>query len=496
MNKGLLVVAVLLLFQFAFIGYMSKLVGKYELALKEQTRAKNVIAHIQKLRHFGENAAVDLARYKHSNGDSAYIKMYEMEERNIPSEVQKLKYEVRDRPKDLARVNRIEKCLFDAKAVMGQYRQELQDGSSFGEVAALLRLARIGMIFQPEIDALLEPYQSSEKDIFEETEKQRNSLYNTIFLGLAINIGFSAICVIAYVYHLRNRAQIIVENTQRVDRKETLLPIVFKFDSRDEIHIIDVAVHRMNARLKELDRKKEEIEQMKQEFVSMISHDLRSPLTSLQFTLGLLADGTYGDINETGQDRVGAAEKSIVRLIGLINNLLDLEKMESGMMTLKKSEITASELFDEVLASMTGFAEEKKVKLEVVPSDTVINADIERLAQVVVNLVSNAIKFSPEGSRVKLIAEDVNSSFLKVSVIDHGRGVPKEFQQTIFERFKQVKDSDGKPKKGTGLGLAIAKAIVELHGGAIGLESKEGEGSTFWFTVEKSAVPALRSQDV
>ena len=170
----------------------------------------------------------------------------------------------------------------------------------------------------------------------------------------------------------------------------------------------------------------------------------------------------------------------------MINDLLDLEKMDVGMMKLQVSDTPVKEILDQAVASISGFADEYKMSIEMESDDSIVKGDRERLVQVLVNLLSNAIKFSPEGSTVRVTVVRSDNQ-CKVSVIDQGRGVPKEHQAAIFERFKQVLDSDGQAKKGTGLGLAIAAKIVELHKGKIGLESEgAGIGSTFWFSVPLS----------
>lgn len=228
-----------------------------------------------------------------------------------------------------------------------------------------------------------------------------------------------------------------------------------------------------------------EIERLKQEFVSMVSHDLRTPLTSVQGTLSLLEEGLYGELTETGVKRVGTAVTSIDRLINLINDLLDIEKLEAGKLAMDPKSTSATEIIERSVESVRGFAEQHGVLLEALPSDLHVLADCDRLVQVLVNLLSNAIKFSPEGATVTVAALR-QDKFAEFTVADRGRGIPPSHVEAIFERFKQVKSADGARKKGTGLGLAISKAIAEAHGGTIGVKSEEGKGSTFWFRIPLS----------
>jgi len=229
------------------------------------------------------------------------------------------------------------------------------------------------------------------------------------------------------------------------------------------------------------------IERLKSDFVAMVSHDLRTPLTSIQMVLALMQAEAYGEISATGHTRLGEAEGNVERLIALVNELLALEKMESGMLELSVMQMPVSEVIEPALAMVAGVAAKHSVEIKVMPHENqVINADKERIGQVISNLLGNAIKFSPEGGKIVINVEQLDQS-TRISIIDEGRGVPPELQEAIFERFKQVEKSDERQKGGTGLGLAICKAIIEQHGGVIGLESEPGKGSTFWFSLPNAS---------
>lgn len=225
------------------------------------------------------------------------------------------------------------------------------------------------------------------------------------------------------------------------------------------------------------------IEQLKQDFVAMVSHDLKTPLTTIQMVHSLFEANAYGVISAEGQHSLQMAQESTERLIRLVNNLLDIEKLESGTINVQIEDISVSQVVQSSLSSVFATAENKgiTVKSSVSP-DLRILGDEERLVQVVVNLLSNAIKFSNKGDSIQVEAEVVGT-MVEFAVKDEGRGVPENLQEAIFEKFKQVERSDETKKGGTGLGLAICKAIVERHGGKIGVRSKPGQGSTFWFQI-------------
>ncbi|MBY0550302.1 MAG: PAS domain S-box protein [Candidatus Obscuribacterales bacterium] len=222
------------------------------------------------------------------------------------------------------------------------------------------------------------------------------------------------------------------------------------------------------------------IEQAKRRFSALISHDLRTPITSLQLIMTMFKDGTLGNLNERG---IHFAEKGLVAasgLIVLINDLLDLEKMRQGKMNLELRPERIKKLIDTASASVAGIATEQRITININAEDLLCMADGRRIVQVIINLLSNALKFSPPESSIEIRAESTESHVL-VSVSDQGRGIPADKRETIFESYAQIKSEDA--ILGSGLGLPICKAIVKQHGGKIEAESQEGKGSRFWFTL-------------
>jgi PAS domain S-box-containing protein len=223
-----------------------------------------------------------------------------------------------------------------------------------------------------------------------------------------------------------------------------------------------------------------EIERMKKEFVSIVSHDLKTPLTSIQSSLGLVAKGTFGTLDGAGQKVIKAGQEEALRLIKLINDLLDLARIEAGRIDLECEEVEVSDVVRRAVQSVEGFARERGVELLSEPITAQLWADEDRLLQVLVNLLSNAVKFSNRGEAVRICGVTKGDQ-LEIRVIDNGSGISEAAQRHIFERFVQISSRDRKEKGGTGLGLAICKLIIEAHGGEIGVESKLNRGSTFWF---------------
>jgi PAS domain S-box-containing protein len=235
-----------------------------------------------------------------------------------------------------------------------------------------------------------------------------------------------------------------------------------------------------------------EVERLKKEFVSTVSHELRTPLTSIRGSLGLLAGGVLGELPPRAAEVMAVAERNVVRLVRLVNDILDLERFDTGRIEINFETVALDSIFTRSLEAVRGFADQEGVTLEALPTDARVWGDSEKLVQVLVNLLSNAVKFSPRGSTVQFSASQ-EKGWSQVRVRDQGRGIPSSFRGALFERFRQAEASDARQKGGSGLGLAICKAIIEQHGGSIGVESEEGNGSVFWFRLPDS--PAAIGQD-
>jgi len=231
-----------------------------------------------------------------------------------------------------------------------------------------------------------------------------------------------------------------------------------------------------------------EAERMKKEFTSTLSHELRTPLTSIIGSLQLINAGVLGDVPKDVAELTEVAERNGQRLLDLINDILDIEKIESGKLTLVPEIIHVPELVQESIILNKAFGERFKVRFEPrgeLPSRDV-QADRKRLLQVMTNLLSNAAKFSPEGEAVEVTTED-RDSMVRTAVHDRGPGIPENFRTRIFGRFTQADATTARQKGGTGLGLAICKRLVEMMQGRIGFDDRPGGGTSFWFELPAAA---------
>ena len=253
----------------------------------------------------------------------------------------------------------------------------------------------------------------------------------------------------------------------------------------------------------ETNQKLEKLERLKSEFISIVSHELRTPLTAIKNSLDILSTGKCGEMNESGSKFLSMATRNVQRLTGIINDLLDLSKIEAGKMEYNFSNINIHNVIEDVKLTLIGLAKEKNIEIIVEEASALpqINADTQRLEQVLTNLVSNAIKFTPENKYITIRANVANSKQLKTNecfiedikklsgeyivlcVEDEGIGIDEKDLLRVFDKFAQIENSLSRKVGGSGLGLPIAKQLIEAHQGAIWCDSRINEGSKFYVAI-------------
>jgi two-component system, OmpR family, sensor histidine kinase VicK len=229
------------------------------------------------------------------------------------------------------------------------------------------------------------------------------------------------------------------------------------------------------------------IERMKDEFISVVSHELRTPLTSIHSALKILATGRLGNLSQDGQQMLQIADDNTDRLVRLVNNVLDLQRIESGAVQMHRQACNAADLMVKATEAMQAMAQQHHIQLITEPMVIELWADADYIVQALTNLLSNAIKFSHPQGRVWLTAARSQPQEIQFQIRDEGLGIPTKQLEQIFERFHQVDASNARKRGGTGLGLTICRKIIEQHGGSIWVESAIGKGSAFIFTL-----PVLR----
>jgi CheY-like chemotaxis protein/two-component sensor histidine kinase len=234
--------------------------------------------------------------------------------------------------------------------------------------------------------------------------------------------------------------------------------------------------------------KRKRSERLENEFVATVSHELRTPLTSIAGSLGLLIGGAAGDLPSSAERLLKIAYNNSQRLVRLINDILDIEKIESGHATFDLKPVDLWSLIEQAIESNRGVAGNFGVRMRLEPHVTaaIVRADADRIIQVVTNLISNAIKFSPTDAEVVIAIEDRGAA-VRVSVRDRGPGIPEAFRTRVFEKFAQADPAGAGHKGGTGLGLNIVKQIIDHHGGIVGFEPATGHGTIFYFELSRAA---------
>lgn len=246
-------------------------------------------------------------------------------------------------------------------------------------------------------------------------------------------------------------------------------------ESQQEILAMNDALAETNTQLRELDR-------MKDAFLSMVTHELRTPLTVISGITEMLETGIYGDLTQEQTEHIRQIAAQASRLRRLVNDLLDLSKIEAGMMKLHREAVSPRFLVEAVLEQLITVAAQAAVvfRNQVSPLLPDLYCDVHRIEHVLINLISNAIKFTPHGGQVTISAQTTDRSIV-FCVADTGSGIPPDALPRIFDKFYQVHTNTETGLKGTGLGLAIVKHLVELHGGDVYVESEVGKGSHFYF---------------
>jgi PAS domain S-box-containing protein len=236
---------------------------------------------------------------------------------------------------------------------------------------------------------------------------------------------------------------------------------------------------------KRYERRLKELDKMKSDFVSNVSHELRTPLTSIKGSVDNMLDGLTGSLNEKQVRYLTRIKSNTDRLSRLINDLLDLSRIESGRVEIRSTTLSLAALAEEVAEQLKSLATEKLIQIEVPSPDPNLTvwADRDKVTQVLMNLIGNAVKFTPQNGKVTVTVKKNDDDYVQISVDDTGPGILAEDRNKIFSKFYQVDNIEKEKPKGSGLGLAISKALVEMQGGKIWVESEVGKGSKFYFTL-------------
>jgi len=381
-------------------------------------------------------------------------------------------------PRQSKNLTDIKNCHFRIREVCNALTAEQQGASGqLGKIISLrrnLNNCKKLLAGNLEIGELIRSFRQYERQAsIEATDKVRfiAMLIQLVLIGAVV--GSSLIAFILFGFFMRGihrGVHALIQNIQRLKSGDSLLPVI---EGADELALLDARFHDMA-------REVAAAQKMKQSFVTTISSEFRSPITSTREFLEQVFEDRQGALSERARERAQKAEQSLQRLLGLMNDLLVLQGPGPSRIEIQPRQCSLTKVIQSAIDSVSAFADQHGVRIESPETQMEAYADPDRIVQVLVNLLSNAIKFSPKGSSVIISTATVDHQ-VEVKVEDKGRGVPADLREAIFEQFQQVTTTDATEKGGSGLGLPICKEIVELHGGKIGVDSEAGKGSTFWF---------------
>lgn len=591
-QKGLILVAVPLIFQVAFLVALNSLKNQIDYDDALAIKGKAVLASIYKLHGLLVDGETGIRGYLLTN-DPSFREPFDTAKSEIREQSNDLQNLVVDNPREFLLASGLHKLAQQKLALLDEMNFLIEQGALEEAIQIDLYQRGSGKAIMDEFRVKMRALLKEEEQLSQIRQKKgsdlRQSLKTFLYIGLIADILLALFLLVFFVKGITSRLQIMMDNTQRLARGAPLNPPLKQIDeisqldnvfhemadelqaaatkqkaiiesmlvgviitdekgliestnqaveatfgcSREELigepllhlfpvlpgqdpesfiaglrmkaegHIYELQARRRDGALFPLElsmteietergprllanvrdiSERREVDRMKKEFVSIVSHELRTPLTSIRGSLTLLASGAVGQMPDEALEMLAIAERNAVRLIALINDILDLERLESGKLDMNFAPVPLTNIIAAACESVSALASAENVSIQQPASTAIVIADQERLIQVVVNLLSNAIKFSPAESTVKVSISET-PGWTEVAVTDAGRGIPHSSREAIFERFHQVQAGDSRDKGGSGLGLAICKTIIEKHSGTIGVAPNEGEGSTFWFRI-------------
>lgn len=473
-HKAYILILLPLICQLVFIASLSIILQKTETEAQEAKHAQLISAQASMINFKFFRAAADLVGFLLSKND-VFSQQYTELAEEIPKDFAVLKKLVRDDAELRKPVTSIEQTAYDALSIMNRAKAEMDMQGNLLDIMELR--AKIKIVTAKLVLQLRQLSDTEQKKLAlhpDVEDQMRILVKRSLFVAVLVNIIVAFGLAIYFNQGTAKRHAVLVDNARRLARDKTLNE---PLTGNDEIADIDRAFHEMASQ-------RLQIERLKQEFTEMVSHDLRAPLSSIQVSLRLLASEMQGQLSDRIEKNITIAERESTRLISLVNDLLEMDKLESSKLELKPISVSLTKIIEDSVESISTFAEHKEVQIAISCPELTAFVDPVRLTQVLVNLLSNAIKFAPAHTTVNVHASRV-AEWVEVRVRDEGSGIPAGHEQSIFSRFYQVNPGAQTYTEGSGLGLAICKAIIEQHGGSIGVETSNGQGSTFWFRVRQ-----------
>ncbi len=479
-HKGLILIGLPLLTEILLLGALAVLLQQADHEIENESVSRTVTTESQKLVHCAANSAILTSM---GLGRKDIIDLYKVEDRKVMAMMQDLQRTCADSATRTAMVRSITETVSNIRQVQNQLLEESlihEVNLEKAESKTVRTYLNYWRQLSDQVNKLAIHEEFLETGATNTLGTLANNLDTVLLIGLAVNL-LSAIGLTIFLTHnITARITNVKHNAERMLERK---PMLAAMNGSDEITHLDRAFRDAASALNE-----EHL--LKQQLIAIASHELRTPLSSISASLELLASGALGKLPEAAQTRVTLAESATERLIALINDILDIEKMAAGKFVLNFEDVLLPVIIARATACIAPLAMTKDITVESKIEAVTVRCDADRLVQVLVNLLSNAVKFSPESQVVSIGSHRDSENCLVITVSDRGCGIPDPMKEKIFDTFITASDTDTNPM-GTGLGLPISKAIIEQHGGSIGVESVPGKDTTFWFSL-----PLVQRNDV
>jgi signal transduction histidine kinase len=476
-KQGILLITIPLVFELVFVLSLSALLRQGDEQRKEFAQSTEFVAGVSQLTQKVMEAVLTLSVWKTTRSED-YAKKFDATVATLPEINANLALLSRGdsvQEKHVAALKESEQHIFK---LIGGFRHPSAVAMMILMDPVVYRrdLSQSLAAFINETTAIAEE-QKVKHEINSRRDQKFHQLVNmTLLFGIALNIIISLLMVHIFSRRITSRLAIVSDNCRRfVARTHLHEPV----GGRDEIADLDLHIHDMEKTVRAA-------EQRRDEYVQMVNHDLRSPLTAIQTILAGTMKGLYGELTEKGKSRIEDAKLDASRLLELINEAMEVDRIDSGQFQLNRIPFDLADLVSDVITSLTPLMEQKQMAISIEPIVTEVNADRPRLFRVLANIIDNAIKYSPASSTIRVVLKQ-NDTEVMVEVADQGPGVSATDAGKMFKAYERGEHGPAKNPGGKGLGLAICKKIVEAHGGRIGAEKGLRKGAVIWFTIPKSS---------
>ncbi len=493
-QQGVLLLGLPLLCQLVFSSALVVMLIQVDSAIQKETRAKQVITCCQEIR-FAAIKYISMFAARQFLSATDVDKAVQTMTVVIAARMQQLQDLVNDDPPSRALAVHYGENL-------GRFKEIVSYASSVAE-GNTKSLALSRFINEPEYyeelmlafnnltadeRSLQDKYAPIVSDLQPKSLASRASIRNLTIAAVGVDTAIVALLVVLFGKQTLTRLRLLMSNIRLFEQGE---PNLVALTGKDELAELDAA-------FREMARNKSLSEDRRRTLVAMITHDLRSPITSATLTMDMILEFEAETLSPSCLSKLRKTSSELHRLVRLTNTLLDVDKLEGGKMELELQRCFAAEIIVPSINAVSGMAEVKKVRLNFdreQSNQVLLFCDPDRVIQVLVNLLSNAIKFSPANSEVNILIQQLPSS-TRWEVRDQGPGISKEDQLRLFEKFTQLDQSSQTKKLGSGLGLYIAKSLAFAHGGSIGCSSPESGGTCFWFDIPvQEQKPSRESED-